>query len=48
MTWTVTFTVDNNLGFSGTVEAVGSNFPTIDEGCNGAFPSLVLEGGKNN
>jgi hypothetical protein len=48
MTWTVTFTVDDNLGFSGTVEAVGSNFSGIDDGCNGAFPSLELEGGKSN
>ena len=48
MTWTVTFTVDDNLGFSGTVEAVGSEFSGIDVGCNGEFPSLGLEGGKSN
>jgi len=48
MTWTVTFTVDDNLGFSGTVEAVGSDFSGIDDGCNGEFPSLVLDGGKSN
>ena len=26
MTWTVTFTVNDNLGFSGTIDAVGANF----------------------
>jgi hypothetical protein len=48
MTWTLTFTVDDNLGFSGTVEAVGANFSGLDAGCNGAFPTLVIEGGKRN
>jgi hypothetical protein len=46
MSWTVTFTIDANLGFSGTVEAVGSGFTGIDENCNGTFPTLELEGGK--
>jgi hypothetical protein len=49
MTWTVTFSMNDNLGFSGTVEAVGANFTLIDDvGCNGEFPSLDLEGGKSN
>jgi hypothetical protein len=48
MTWTVTFTIDDNLGFSGTIEAVGSNFDPAFDGCNGEFPSLDLEGGKSN
>jgi hypothetical protein len=48
MTWTLSFTVDDNLGFSGTVEAVGANFSGVDAGCNGSFPTLVIEGGKRN
>ena len=45
--WTVTFTNDGNLGFSGAVDAVGSNFSGVDEGCNGSFPTLLFEGGKD-
>jgi len=48
MTWTMTFSFDNYLGFSGTIDAVGSDFTGIDDGCNGAFPPLALEGGVNN
>jgi hypothetical protein len=48
MAWTVTLTVDDNLGFTGTIDAVGSNFSGIDEDCNGRFPGLLLEGGKSN
>ena len=48
MTWTVTFTVNDNLGFSGTVGAVGANFTGDDTGCNGTFPTLLFEGGKSN
>ncbi|HSO21602.1 MAG TPA: hypothetical protein VLT81_01765 [Chondromyces sp.] len=48
MTWTLTFTVEDNLGFEGTIDAVGSNFSGADEGCNGSFPTLVIEGGKSN
>ena len=49
MTWTVKFTVDNNMAISGTVTAVGSDFTaTEDAGCNGTFPALTLEGGKSN
>jgi hypothetical protein len=48
MTWNLSFTVDDNLGFEGTIDAVGSNFSGADEGCNGSFPTLVVEGGKRN
>jgi hypothetical protein len=48
MAWTVTFTVEDNLGFTGTVDAVGSDFTGPDVGCNGTFPSLDFEGGKSN
>ena len=48
MTWTVTFTLDDNLGFSGTIDAVGANFTGVDIGCNGTFPTEVLDGGKSN
>jgi hypothetical protein len=48
MTWTVKFTVDNNMGLTGTVTAVGSEFPSADAGCNGTFPALTLFGGKSN
>ena len=45
--YTMMFTVDDNLGFGGTVAAVGSNFVGIDAGCNGTFPPLDLFGGKS-
>lgn len=50
ITYTITFTFDdnNNLGFSGTVDAVGSEFSGADEGCNGTFPQQILNGGKSN
>ncbi|MCG6949727.1 MAG: hypothetical protein LJE93_12520 [Acidobacteria bacterium] len=48
MTWTVTFTLNDGLGFSGTVEVVGSNFSGDDAGCNGEFPAQTFEGGKSN
>ncbi len=48
MAWTVTFTVDENLGFSGTLDAVGSGWSGDDAGCNGTFPALDLFGGKAN
>ncbi len=48
MTWTVTFTIEDNTGFSGTLDAVGSNFSGQDAGCNGAFPTQTLDGGKSN
>jgi len=48
ITYTITFTVDGNLGFSGTLDAVGSDFSGIDLGCNGTFPEMDLFGGKSN
>jgi hypothetical protein len=48
ITYTVVFTVDDNLGFSGTLDAVGSDFSGIDLGCNGTFPQMELYGGKSN
>jgi hypothetical protein len=48
MTWTVTFEVDENLGFRGAIDAVGSDFTGVDVGCNGEFPTLTIEGGKSN
>lgn len=51
MTFTVQFTLDNNMSLDGTVTAEGSNFTFQDEcgddtGCNGTFPPLTLAGGK--
>jgi len=50
ITYTITFTFDDsdNLGFSGTLDAVGSAFSGIDLGCNGTFPQMELYGGKSN
>lgn len=48
ITYTITFTVDDNLGFSGTLDAVGSEFSGLDLGCNGTFPQMELYGGKSN
>ena len=48
ITWTVTFTVNDNVGFSGTISAVGDSFTGADVGCNGEFPTLELYGGKEN
>jgi hypothetical protein len=48
ITYTVTFTVDDNLGFSGTLDAAGSEFSGLDAGCNGTFPQMELYGGKSN
>jgi hypothetical protein len=48
MTWDVVFTLDDNLGFSGTIDAEGANFTGADVGCNGTFPTLTFEGGKSN
>ncbi len=46
MTWTLTFSIDDNLGFAGSLAAVGANFTDADTGCNGNFPTLTIEGGK--
>jgi hypothetical protein len=48
MTWTLTFEINDNLGFTGTLAAVGANFTGGDTGCNGAFPTLRIDGGKSN
>jgi hypothetical protein len=48
MTWTVVFSIDDNTGFSGTIDAVGSDFTGDDIGCNGSFPTELFEGGKSN
>jgi hypothetical protein len=47
-TWTVTFTVDDNVGFYGSIGAVGADFSGAYSGCNGTFPDLQLYGGKEN
>ncbi|MFV2073148.1 MAG: hypothetical protein ACC742_10920, partial [Thermoanaerobaculales bacterium] len=54
MKWLVTFTMDANMGFTGTVDAVGSDFTGDEVGCNGPFSDppdvmpLALVGGKSN
>lgn len=45
--YTVTFTMNGSSAFVGTIEAVGSNFSGLDAGCNGAFPTMDLFGGKS-
>jgi hypothetical protein len=47
-TWTLTLTFEDNVGFSGTIDAVGANFTGADTGCNGTFPQLQVFGGKAN
>ena len=47
MTWTLTFSIDDNVGLSGSLAAVGANFTGADTGCNGNFPTLIIEGGKS-
>ncbi len=54
ITWTVQGTFGGGTAFTGTVAAVGANFPSdpdpnIDQsGCNGTFPTLTMLGGKSN
>jgi hypothetical protein len=48
ITYTITFTMDDSLGFSGTLDAVGSDFTGADLGCNGTFPQMEIYGGKSN
>jgi hypothetical protein len=45
MTWTLTFVIEDNVGFSGTLAAVGTGFTGADSGCNGTFPTLTIKGG---
>jgi hypothetical protein len=47
ISYTVTFSIAANLSVSGTIDAVGSNFPPMLAGCNGEFPTLTLSGGKS-
>jgi len=44
--WTVMFTMSNNLSFTGTIGAVGSDFTGNDTGCNGTFSVFPIQGGK--
>jgi len=46
LTYTVVIKVRDNLYITGTIDAVGSDFPAEDEGCNGTFPQLDIYGGK--
>ena len=46
MTWTMQFEIEDGLSISGTIDAVGSEFPAENDGCNGTFPQLTLIGGK--
>jgi hypothetical protein len=48
MTWTLTFTIDDNMNMSGSVDAVGSMWTGDDDGCNGTYPTLEMRGGKKN
>ncbi len=47
MSWTVQLVVSNNQSLSGTIAATGSGFSGLRAGCNGAFPSMELRGGKS-
>lgn len=47
MEWTFTLQFNGTLGFSGSVEATGSEFTGQDEGCNGEFPVQTLLGGRS-
>ncbi len=50
--WTLSLSVDHGQSLSGTLAAVGSDFPSSTDpqqdlsGCNGSFPTLSLSGGK--
>ncbi len=46
LTYTVVMEIRDNLYVTGTIDAVGSEFPAGDDGCNGTFPQLVIYGGK--
>jgi hypothetical protein len=48
MVWTMAFTVIDNMVLEGTVDAVGSQWTGENTGCNGTFPSLMMDGGKAN
>lgn len=46
MTWTLKLDVVDGMYLSGTLDAVGSDFPTDVAGCNGTFPTMTVYGGK--
>ncbi len=46
MTYTVAIEITDNLYLTGTIDAVGSDFPAEPDGCNGTFPQLTIYGGK--
>ncbi|MEN8164715.1 MAG: hypothetical protein ABFS37_11350 [Acidobacteriota bacterium] len=46
LTYTVSLDIRDNLYITGTIDAVGSDFPAENEGCNGTFPQLLIYGGK--
>lgn len=45
LTWTFT-SMKEDVGFTGDLSVEGVTFPGVDEGCNGTFPNLDLEGGR--
>lgn len=47
LTFTITFVLSDNMAITGTIDAVGTEFSGIDEGCNGVFRDLQLRGGKS-
>jgi len=46
MTYTLALEVHDNFYITGTIDAVGSDFPVDVDGCNGEFPQLVVRGGR--
>ncbi len=48
MIWTLTFSLEDNIGFSGMLTTVGTRFTGADSGCNGTFPTFAIKGGKRN
>ncbi|MCD4749181.1 MAG: hypothetical protein K8R59_07395 [Thermoanaerobaculales bacterium] len=46
MTWALEIEFQEGLYFTGTLDAVGADFPTDVDGCNGDFPQLTVYGGK--
>lgn len=47
MTYSLSLELDDNLGLSGSVGAVGASFSADESGCNGIFPDLEIRGGKS-
>lgn len=46
MTWTLKLDVVDGMYLSGTIDAVGSDFPSDVDGCNGTYPTMTVYGGK--